>query len=79
MKVTLPLFVVIALAQLTALVQTQSQSTFKAAVHGAGSVTCENWTIIKKTDPPALHYVQLSWVEGFVTALHNYTQNLKEI
>ena len=77
MKITFALMVAVLLAQLPARGMTKSQNTFKPSVYGAGSLTCENWTVIRDAESPAMHYVQLSWVEGFVTALHNYTQNLK--
>jgi hypothetical protein len=76
MKIMLAVLVAVVFAQFIALAQ--SPSNFRGVVYGAGSLTCDNWNSIKSTQI-AMHYVQLSWVEGFVTAVHNYTQNLKEI
>ena len=57
----------------------QDQSPFRGVVYGVGSLTCDSWNTVKNTPPLTMHYVQLSWVEGFVTAVHNYTQGLKEV
>jgi hypothetical protein len=78
MKIILAVLVAFGLARVVTLAQ-QRQSTFRGIVYGVGSLTCDNWNTIKDTPPIAIHYTQLSWVEGFVTAVHNYTQNLKEV
>jgi len=60
-------------------VRTHTQARYKVAVYGAGAMRCSDWTALKDADTSAPHYVQLAWVEGFVTAIHNYTENLKDI
>ena len=77
-KVILAVLVAVVLAGVVTLAQ-PGQSTFRGVVYGAGSLTCDNWNTLKDTPPIAIHYLQLSWVEGFVTAVHNYTQSLKEV
>ena len=74
----LAVLVAIGVARVAVLAQ-QDQSLFRGVVYGVGSLTCDNWTTVKNTPPLTIHYVQLSWVEGFVTAVHNYSQSLKEI
>src|SRR5713226_7959150 len=74
MRVTLAVLGAVVLGQFVLVAQTPGV----VKVYGVGSLTCNDWTI-KDAQPVALHYVQLSWVEGFISAIHNYTGTLKEI
>ena len=78
MRFTLAVLLAVVVATVAATAH-QDQNLFRGVVYGVGSLTCDNWNTVKNTPPLTIHYVQLSWVEGFVTAVHNYTQGLKEI
>jgi hypothetical protein len=49
MRIMVAVVVAVVLAQFAMLAQTRREGTFSGAVYGAGSLTCENWTIIKNT------------------------------